>query len=343
MIKLLKIACFFAVIACISAIVFAGLGFYRGNDDARDRQEFLESPTIIDKFKKLTNVPQTSQEKESPLVVQARALGLRLDPPPPPSQPKKLTKTNTSKTRTISERIQAPAPPSRNARFKLVGTCRYDDHPEKSLALLDINSPDGLRWVRQGDVIELHTIHKINDGSVIVYQNGKFSSELFMPPDNSVKTLLSDAPAKAEVPQANNEPVVTPAPANRAVPVADTQKSNRHTSTAMAARQAAIEKAKKLRGQSQSTTPATKTSAKPDRTRHLRNTKTATTPQQQQHSNEDSIAAVKNKINEISSSSDDPHSIKNDIEIFNELLKLLEEEKTKGPPGQIKEAKSPKK
>jgi len=244
MIKLLKIACFFAVIACISAIVFAGLGFYRGNDDARDRQEFLESPTIIDKFKKLTNVPQTSQEKESPLVVQARALGLRLDPPPPPSQPKKLTKTNTSKTRTISERIQAPAPPSRNARFKLVGTCRYDDHPEKSLALLDINSPDGLRWVRQGDVIELHTIHKINDGSVIVYQNGKFSSELFMPPDNSVKTLLSDAPAKAEVPQANNEPVVTPAPANRAVPVADTQKSNRHTSTAMAARQAAIEKAR---------------------------------------------------------------------------------------------------
>ena len=38
------------------------------------------------------------------------------------------------------------------AKFKLVATCRYEDQPEKSLALLNM-SAKGLKWFRQGEKV----------------------------------------------------------------------------------------------------------------------------------------------------------------------------------------------
>lgn len=296
MIKILKIACFIAVIACISAIIFAGIGFYRGNDGARLRQEFLDSPTIIDKFKELTNVPQAKQDKESPLVVQARALGLRLDPPPPPKSITQAQSTGKRSAQTINKTI-TPPPPPRNATFKLVATCKYDNYPEKSLALIDITS-EGSRWVRQGDLVGQHTIHQINDGNIVVYQNGELSGEFFMPPDNSIKSLLSDSSTPADTVDIPAAPALKAKGGSRSQP--NQQTGNR------------VPAAENIRS-----------------TRPVRKLPVPLTPQQHKQSQEESISAIKKIINETSSSdSTDDKSKKNDIEIWNQLLKMLEEDKT---------------
>ncbi len=75
-------------------------------------------------------------------------------------------------------------------KFKLVATCRYDDRPEKSLALLNLTSK-GKKWFRQGETVGHLVIHEIKDGSIVLYKDGQENSEISVPKAVSmIRSLL---------------------------------------------------------------------------------------------------------------------------------------------------------
>ena len=191
MIKLLKLASYLAIALAISTVVFAGIGLTRENETVRDRGDFLDKPTVIEKIRDLEKLPDT-RNKVSPLVTEAIDFALRIDPliiSTPVRDPRKTHDPRTGKPLPPDAiETQVVAPPI-GVKFDLVATCRYENFPEKSLAMVDIVSK-GFKWVRQGQMLGHHEIHEIKDGSVIVDQNGKFSGTLLVPKKSTVSSLL---------------------------------------------------------------------------------------------------------------------------------------------------------
>ena len=182
MIKTLKVASILVVICAVALVAFVVVLGIRGD---KQIAEFLDAPGVIEKFRKFAKTVDDDVDQVSPLIEQAKAFALRINPPPPPKpkQPKAAPQKQTAKK-------QAPEPPRPKApvtaRFKLVATCRYEQQPERSLALVD-RPPQGLKWFRQGDNVGHLTIQQVKDGS-IVCSDGQ---ELFVPPSKvKTKTLL---------------------------------------------------------------------------------------------------------------------------------------------------------
>ena len=171
----------------VSTMVFAGVGITRENDTVSERADFLDKPTVIENFRK-AGITKSDKDKIPPLVTEAIAFALRIDPPEvirttPTKDPKdKTDKTIPNVLTKIAKAI------TRTSTFKLVATCRYEKFPEKSLALLDITSK-GLVWVQQGDMLGSYDIHQINDGSIELLQ-GKISSIINVPKKNPIRSLL---------------------------------------------------------------------------------------------------------------------------------------------------------
>lgn len=195
MIKLLKMASYLSIALAVMAIVIVGIGLTRDNDTDRERAEFLAKPTVIDSLREIKNLPDTKKNKVSPLVTQSIDFALRIDPPPPPRPvvpviPKRPTgsKAQVPKKQPIVDVVTPP----KNVTFKLLATCRYENYPEKSLAMIDITSK-GPQWVRQGQIVGHQEIHQINDGNIEVYQNGKINGILEVPKKTTVSSLLKSS------------------------------------------------------------------------------------------------------------------------------------------------------
>ncbi len=179
MIRTLKITSMLIAISAVGFIVFLVVFGLRGD---RQIEEFLKAPSAIEKFKKFAKTTDQDQDQTSPLFKHAKAFALRINPPPPvkPKQPKAAPRKRVAK--------KAPPPKPKapvRAKFKLVATCRYEQQPGRSLALLD-RPPQGPKWYRQGDKVGHLTIQQVKDGS-IVCSDGQ---ELFVPPSKVKKKPL---------------------------------------------------------------------------------------------------------------------------------------------------------
>ena len=149
--------------------------------------EFLESPLTAETYK--GNLPSNANNDgaKAPLVAEAEALSLRLNPPAPklqrPSRPGDSTPRNLPPQQTL--RPQKPV----IAKFDLLGTCVNTDRPE--LSMIYINVPgEGRKWVYQGEMVGRLKIDEVKAGSV-VYSDGGTSNELPMLEQMSeVKSLL---------------------------------------------------------------------------------------------------------------------------------------------------------
>lgn len=98
----------------------------------------------------------------SPLVVQATAFALHLNPPKPPAPVQAPAR--------IAPPQPAPRPVASAPKFRLLSTSRHYSEPEKSLAL--ISEPGrGERWIRKGDRLGHLVVENIRDGA-IVYRDG---------------------------------------------------------------------------------------------------------------------------------------------------------------------------
>jgi len=158
-----------------------------------ERDKLLNAPGAIEEFRKGATKPAEKQDQTSPLIQQAKLFALLIDPPPPPKPPKSKVTTKKIATRSATKTVKPPPTPKGQVatKFKLLGTCRYEQSPESSFALLDFGKTQ--KWVRQGQVIEHLTIQEIKDGSIVTFKGGRFNNELAMQKTKSkIKSLLKD-------------------------------------------------------------------------------------------------------------------------------------------------------
>jgi hypothetical protein len=164
MIKTLRITSIIAVVLAVVFFVFPAVFGFRGD---KQIEQFLNSAGVIEGFREAKGDKVEDERHEiSPLVKQAEAFALYLNPPPKP-KPEPSVPEGKSEPRPVG-----PV----TAKFKLIGTSRYVLHPELSLALID-EPGKGLYWVRQFSKVGHLIIEQVKDGLVVV-RDGKSTFEL---------------------------------------------------------------------------------------------------------------------------------------------------------------------
>lgn len=177
MIKTLKIATF--LVGALTLGGFAIVIFFSLQPNTTV-QEFLSTKGEVEKFIASSTAPKANESPDSPLVTQAEAFALRLDPPPPPApiEPEPSV---------INPEITRQAPPS--TAFTLAGTV-ISNNPQYSLALLDTTAK-GMRWYRQNDKIGRQTIEQILSDRIVV-SDGEKKYEMMVPPKQKISLLKGD-------------------------------------------------------------------------------------------------------------------------------------------------------
>jgi hypothetical protein len=166
MIKTLRITTFIAAFLAVGFFAFPVVFGYRGDEQV---EKFLKLPGAIEKFNKAKGAkPLKEGDQVSPLVKEAVAFALYLNPPPKAAP--KPTKIPPVRKPTTTANI--PAPTRSSAKFTLIGTSFFPSRPEMSLAYID-EPGKGLYWVRQGSQVGHLLIEQVQDGSVIVKDSEK--------------------------------------------------------------------------------------------------------------------------------------------------------------------------
>ena len=161
MIKTLRIT---SIIAVVLAVVFFASPAVFGVRGDEQIEQFLNSAGVIEEFREAKGGKVEDRRHEiSPLVKQAEAFALYLNPPPKPSTEPSVPRSE-------------PRPKSVSPKFGLIGTSRYALHPELSLALID-EPGKGLRWVKSFSNVGHLIIEQVKDGLVVV-RDGESTFEL---------------------------------------------------------------------------------------------------------------------------------------------------------------------
>lgn len=139
---------------------------------------------------------KNAQETAVPLLREAEAFALYLNPPAPPAAPALLRATPRSK-------VAAPraVPQSSQAApwFCVLATSYNHRHPEQSWAL--ISEPGRKdRWVTSGEPLGHFVLESVQKGGSIMYRDGNQAREMrvALRQVSSVARLQSDVPASAQ-------------------------------------------------------------------------------------------------------------------------------------------------
>ena len=167
MIKTLRITTFIAAILAVGVLAFPVAYGYRYHG-VEEIEQFLNSPGAVESFKRAKGSKRVKGGNQiSPLVKQAFAFGLYLNPPRQAAVPKPTRTPVVRKPTAVTE-----APVVFSTKFTLIGTSYYSSRPELSLAYID-EPGKGLHWVRQGAKVAHLLIEEVKDGSVIVKDRDK--------------------------------------------------------------------------------------------------------------------------------------------------------------------------
>ena len=209
MIKTLRIT---GVIAAILAAVFFVFPAAFGVRSDEDIEEFLNSTGVIEKLKNKAKSGKTRGGSEvSPLVSEAKAFALYLNPPPKEMPKPRMPKKARITTDTRPKALVSP-------KFKLVATSVYASRPEMSLALID-EVGKGLHWVRQSGKVGHLVIEQVKDG-VVVIQDGNKTRELKAEERPArISLLQGSAPPKQSSKPTSVAPVESVPDAVRSKPV----------------------------------------------------------------------------------------------------------------------------
>jgi len=159
MIKTLRITSIIAAFLAAGLFVFPAFFGFRSDKEIK---ELLSLPSVVEKFRQDQGDSQESSEGQiSPLVAQAEAFGLYLNPP----KPKRVV--GPSRGPRKGEVVPPPPPRELRPKFNLIATSVYGSRPALSLALID-EPGKGRHWVRQASVVSHLTIEDIRDGLVVV-------------------------------------------------------------------------------------------------------------------------------------------------------------------------------
>ncbi len=159
MIKTLRIT---SVVAAILAGVFFVFPVVYGVRSDESIDEFLSLPSVREKFEDVADSKaKTGESRVSPLVEQAEAFALYLNPLKTTVQ-----KTSIGPKTTISSRVSV------TPKFKVFGTSYCAGNPELSQALID-EPGRGRHWVRQSGKVGHLLIEQVKDGLIVVKSSDK--------------------------------------------------------------------------------------------------------------------------------------------------------------------------
>jgi hypothetical protein len=208
MVRTLRIT---SIISAILAVCLLILVVVAGGRSDSEIEEYLARPSIIEEFRSASREASGTDEVP-PLVRQAQAFALYLNPPAP-----KVSKPLNAAGMVPSR----PIPPKVSPKFTLVGTSYFPARPELSLALVDIPGK-GLRWMRQSAKVGHLVIGQVHDGAILVRDN---TEEYEMVPKRPEKRSLLKKENGGAQPAAEPAAVIqpAPAPARPAAPVLSTE------------------------------------------------------------------------------------------------------------------------
>jgi hypothetical protein len=213
MIKTLRIT---SVVAAILAGVFFVFPVVYGVRSDERIDEFLKQPSVKEKFEDVSdNKAKAGESRVSPLVEQAEAFALYLNPLKPT-----VKKTSTgSKTTSIASKVSV------TPKFKVFGTIYCPGNPELSQVLIDEPGRER-RWIRQSDKVGHLFIEQVKDGVVVVKSSDKtFELLLEEKPETNIlnrsspvsTTTGSSSRARSTLPYsarvaggATRKPIITP-------------------------------------------------------------------------------------------------------------------------------------
>jgi hypothetical protein len=198
MTKTLRITSIIAALVGGVLLIFP-VAFGVRSDEAAE--QFLSKAGAIEEFKEAEgNKPKTTRSQTSPLVKQAEAFALYLDPPAK-MQPRTVRPTTS---------ITRPRPVQSSAKFDLISTCYNTSRPEASLAF--VREPDGeTRWVKQGSELGHTKVEKIEDGFIVLHDGQKTSQMPVVARAQEGSLLEGSARPASSVPTGPTGPVPRPA------------------------------------------------------------------------------------------------------------------------------------
>jgi len=159
-----------SVVAVILAGVFFVFPVFFGVRSNQQVNEFVASPSVKEEFEQAANSKDKSTENHaSPLVQQAEAFALYLNPPKPTTP----TGPQGPKAGSVIRSMPTTTP-----KFKVFGTSYCQDNPELSLVLID-EPGKGRHWVRQSSKVGHLIVEQVKDGLVVV-KSGQETFELLI-------------------------------------------------------------------------------------------------------------------------------------------------------------------
>lgn len=151
------------IIAACGALGLIILIASTGIASDKNIEKFLNSKGVAEQMQSGA-AGKSTIEQETPLIRQAKAFALRINPPPPPEP------VAPPPQQEIRPKVEV------SAKFKLVGTSYYADDEAHSWALIDEVGKGG-HWVHAGEKIGYLMIDKIGDGVVLI-RDGNNTYEL---------------------------------------------------------------------------------------------------------------------------------------------------------------------
>lgn len=185
MIKTLRITSIIAAILAAGFIAFPMVFGFRSDEDI---ERFLNSPSIIDKYRQAGGEKLELNVDTSPLVAQAMKFASYINP----AKPVPVARQPAVKE-PIGTKPPPPEPEITTAKFKVVATSYHESRPDMSVALID-QPGAGRRWVREGTEVMHLTIQQIKEG-VVVVKGGQGVFELAVPKVREVNLLDDGSPS----------------------------------------------------------------------------------------------------------------------------------------------------
>ena len=175
MLKTLQITSLIVLILAVCGVVLVVFWGLRKDPEILD---YLEKPGVVARFEDQAGDGE-NKELQSPLVAQASAFALRIDPPPPPAPPKQEDKPKPQPTRTVT-RTPPPEPKpvtptpkvTSTAKFSLLATVVCESNPDRSMVLLRQTGGKN-EWFWQGEKVGHLQVAQVRNGSAIFSQNGR--------------------------------------------------------------------------------------------------------------------------------------------------------------------------
>lgn len=196
----------------ITALLLAGLVLTVFMMDRRATDLSMErTPTVIERFKQSSpRITDGDAGRAPPLVQQAMAFALYLNPPSVPSLPPASSKRATAvadsmdRHRTNSTTAVEVRPESSSPKFELHGISYYRADPDRSMAMI-CEAGGSRRWVCQGDQLGHITIERI-ERDCILYQDGMQSQTMALASSDAIQKFALKADGNNKAPKPSYVP-----------------------------------------------------------------------------------------------------------------------------------------